>query len=281
MTRLKMIGVVAIMAFLTGCVGQDIERMRNAEGTGSAFTRALTEEYRQITTFEADEMYDWRDAGYFARKGLRAAGGEVVEPEAIEAWNLPEDKVGELTSARARLVDLLNAGAREKAPMEAAHAQGRFDCWIEQQEENHQPDHIAACRDEFYAALSKLEEAMKPAPAAALPVAKPEPFIVFFAFDSALLSDDAEATIDQAVSAAQGQGVSEFAVTGYTDTAGSEDYNIKLSLRRANAVKDALIARGITADNVSIAGRGETELAVPTADGTPEAGNRRAVIIIQ
>ena len=133
MLRLKVIGAFAALSFLTGCVGYDIEAMRGAEGTGSAFTRGLTEEYRQITLFEADQMYDWQDAGYFARKGLRAAAGEVVEPERIEDWDLPADKVDEMSSARGRLVSLLDASARQKAPAEAARAQGRFDCWIEQQ----------------------------------------------------------------------------------------------------------------------------------------------------
>ena len=280
MLRAKFIAVIAALMALSGCVGSDIEAMRNAEGSGSAFTRALTEQYRMITLFEADEMYDWSDAGYFARKGLRAAAGEVVEPERVEDWHLPADKVDELSSARARLVDLLNASAREKFPQEAATAQGRYDCWIEQQEENHQPDHIAACRDEFYASLAKLEELMKPPPPPA-PAAQPEPFVVFFAFDSALLSTEAEAIIDQAVAAARRFGSAEFSVTGHTDRAGRNDYNDRLSLNRANSVRDALVARGVAASNVSVAGRGEAEPAVPTADGVAEQANRRVEIIIQ
>ena len=281
MMRLKLVGAVVALGFLAGCVGSDIEAMRTAEGTGSAFTRALTEEYRQITLFEADEMYDWQDAGYFARKGLRAAAGEVVEPEVLAHWDLPADKVDELASARARLVSLLDASAREKAPQEAARAQGRFDCWVEQQEENHQPDHIAACRDEFYAALAALEEAMKPAPEPMMPKAQPEPFVVFFAFDSAALSDEAESVINAAVAAAQDAGMSGFSVTGHTDRAGSEDYNSQLAIARANAVAGALASRGVASGNVSVAGRGESDPAVPTADGVAEQANRRVVIIIQ
>ena len=281
MMRLRIFGAFAALTFLAACAGQDIERMRSVEPTGSAFTRALAEEYRQITLFEADQMYDWRDAGYFARKGLRAAGGEVVPPEELAGWHLPADKVDELASARARLVSLLDASARVKAPQEAAHAQGRFDCWVEQQEENHQPDHIAACRDEFYAALAKLEEAMKPPPAPPVPAAAPEPFIVFFEFDSAILTSEAEAVLDDAVAAASNAGATEFAVTGHADRAGSEDYNTNLSLQRANAVSDALAARGVNPANVSVGGRGESEPAVPTPDGVPEQANRRVVIIIQ
>ncbi len=286
MVPARILSAIAALAVLSGCVGADIEAMRNAEGGGSAFTRALTEEYRQITLFEADEMYDWHDAGYFARKGLRTAAGEVVEPERVEDWKLPPDRVNELASARARLVALLdsrnyeNLTAREKAPEDSAVAQGRFDCWIEQQEENHQPDHIAACRDEFYAALARVEEAMKPPPPPPA-MAEPQPYVVFFAFDSALLSSEAEAILDDAVSAARAMDMVEFSVTGHTDRAGSEDYNLRLSLTRANSVKDALVARGVAASSISVAGRGESEPAVPTPDGVAEQANRRVVIIIQ
>jgi outer membrane protein OmpA-like peptidoglycan-associated protein len=76
-------------------------------------------------------------------------------------------------------------------------------------------------------------------------------------------------------------GVNEFSVTGHTDTSGAVEYNLALSLRRANSVKDALVARGVPDGNVSVAGRGESELAVPTGDGVREQANRRAVIVIQ
>lgn len=281
MRRLQLCGAVTALGLLAGCVGSDIEAMRGAQGSGDAFTQGLTEEYRQITLFEADEMYDWPDAGHFARKGLRAAGGEVVEPEPIDAWNLPEDKVGELTDARGRLVTLLDASARSKFPAEASHAQGRFDCWIEQQEENHQPDHIAACRDEFYAALAKLEELMKPAPPPEPAMVAPEPFVLLFDHDSTVIDADGEAVIDNAVATANKLGLTDFSVTGHADRSGSEDYNVGLALRRADAVSAALQARGVGGGGISAGGRGEAENAVPTDDGVRERANRRVEIIIQ
>ena len=75
--------------------------------------------------------------------------------------------------------------------------------------------------------------------------------------------------------------MSEFSVTGHADRAGSEDYNAALSIARANAVKGALAARGVADGSVSVAGRGESDPAVPTADGVAEQANRRVVIIIQ
>ena len=54
-----------------------------------------------------------------------------------------------------------------------------------------------------------------------------------------------------------------------------------LSMRRADAVRDALIAGGIPAENITVAGRGESENAIPTTDGIVEQANRRVEIIVQ
>jgi OOP family OmpA-OmpF porin len=275
---------------LSGCAGfggvSDINNLRGADATGDAFTRQLTGEYRQITLFEADEMMDWRDAGRFARKGLRAADGEVVPPEAIEDWDLPEAYVGIMTASRAELVGLLDASARTKHPELAGTAQGRFDCWIEQQEENHQPDHIAACRNGFQDAIDALNVAMAPKPMpkaepAPMPMAMaPETFVVHFAFDSTVLTAASDAVLDNAMGAAKKMGAKDLAVTGHADRAGPEEYNLDLSLRRASAVLDALGARGANPANVSLAGRGEAEPIVATADGVSEPANRRVEIIV-
>ncbi len=289
MTRIRLLASFLTLAVLSGCtsfgVGYDIENMRGAEAKGDAFTRRLTEEYRQITLFEADKMYDWRDAGRFARKGLRAADGEAVVPEAIEAWNLPADHVGELASARADLVGLLDANARTGFPALAGHAQGRFDCWIEQQEENHQPEHIAACREGFQDAIESLKVAMAPKPVpkaepAPPPPMAPETFIVHFAFDSTELTAASNIVLDNVMRAAKKMGAKNLAVTGHADRSGPEAYNLGLSLRRASGVLDALAARGANPTAISLAGRGEAEPLVPTADGVREPANRRVEIIV-
>jgi OOP family OmpA-OmpF porin len=288
MKSIRLLASIFALAMLSGCAGlggvRDIENLRGADPTGDAFTRQLTGEYRQITLFEADEMMDWRDAGRFARKGLRAADGEVVPPEAIEDWDLPEAYVDIMTKSRAELVSLLDASARTKHPSLAGTAQGRFDCWIEQQEENRQPDDIAACRNGFQEAMAALNAAMAPKP---MPKAEPAPmpmspetFVVHFAFDSTELTAESNAGIAYVMWAAKKMGAKDLAVTGHADRAGSEEYNLDLSLRRASAVLDALAARGADPAAVSLAGRGEAEPAVATEDGVPEPANRRVEIIV-
>jgi len=282
MLKFKFLGAVMALGLVAGCAQTNIQQMRDVQATGSPFTQALTEEYRSIVAFEADEMYDWPDANYFAVKGLRAAAGEVVYPENLGNWLLPGDTADDLAEGRNRLSIVLERGARDLYPELAARAQGRFDCWIEQQEENHQPDHIAACRDDFWAALEELESLMAPPEMVEMvEVMIPDIYIVYFDWDRSDIRPDAAAVIADVVADAATLGAPPISVTGHTDLSGSPEYNMGLSLRRADAVRDALIAGGVSPDQITTAGRGEAEPAVPTADGVREQANRRAEIIIQ
>jgi hypothetical protein len=75
------------------------------------------------------------------------------------------------------------------------------------------------------------------------PVVAPPSFMVFFDWDRSNLSAQALNTIKQAAGAYKAKGNARITATGHTDTSGSEAYNMALSLRRANAVKDALVAK--------------------------------------
>jgi OOP family OmpA-OmpF porin len=258
----------------------NIDDIRNVDVQGqSAFLQALTHEYRDIVIFEADEMYDWPDADFFAQKGLAAARGEVVLPEELGRWDLPAHSVDELTEARSRLMRQLDSGARDAKPEVAARTQGAFDCWVEQQEENHQPDDIAACRDDFFAALAELE-APPPQQAAAPQPMAPGSFMILFDWNSAVLTPEGQDVIRQVLAEAGGRDLSSVSTIGHADRSGSEEYNLALSLKRADAVRQALIDGGVPAASITAAGRGEAEPAIPTADGVREQANRRVEILL-
>jgi len=106
-----------------------------------------------------------------------------------------------------------------------------------------------------------------------------------FAFDSAELSASSKATLDDAVAKLspykdtiqdQTTGVT---VTGYTDTSGPEDYNMKLSERRASAVADYMAnSLGVDRGRMTVSGMGEAN---PVADNSTREGrmkNRRVEI---
>ena len=123
-----------------------------------------------------------------------------------------------------------------------------------------------------------------PAPAAA-PPPPPQPaapsFMVFFDWDRSNLSAQALNTIKQAADAYKTKGSARITATGHTDKSGPDAYNMALSLRRANAVKDALVRDGVPATAISVIGKGETQPLVQTADGVREPQNRRVEIVIQ
>ena len=120
-----------------------------------------------------------------------------------------------------------------------------------------------------------------PPPPPPPPAVAPPSFMVFFDWDRSNLSQQALTTIGQAAAAFKSKGNARITATGHTDTSGPEAYNMALSLRRANAVKDALVRNGVPAQAITVIGRGEQGLLVQTADGVREPQNRRVEIVIQ
>jgi OmpA-OmpF porin, OOP family len=285
MKVLKIAGVLWALGFLAGCAS-DIQQMGTVQATGgSAFTRALTEEYRTFVAHEVDPDYDWTGANYYADKGLAAAGGEVVLPDEVTDVTVHADA---LVEARGRLMAALNGGARESNPEIAAEAQVAFDCWLHEAQEVDSwlaagalpESHLAGCRDRFEAAMAAL------APKAAevvMPIEQPQIYLVLFDFDRSNLREDARLVIDRLLADIAAKGIDSVNIssTGHADRSGSVEYNEALAMRRSDAVRDALIAGGVPADNITVASRGESENAVPTADGVREQANRRVEIIMQ
>ncbi len=75
--------------------------------------------------------------------------------------------------------------------------------------------------------------------------------------------------------------VAEVAVIGHTDRVGPIEYNDTLSLRRAERVRRDFVDRGIPTGSINVAGRGEREPVVPTADEVSEPRNRRVEINVR
>lgn len=107
------------------------------------------------------------------------------------------------------------------------------------------------------------------------PPATCDPFIIFFDFGSAALTDGSQRIIENMV-AVKEHLRSPLTLVGHADAPGSPSYNRSLSKRRADAVKAALRARGMRSRDLIIVPMGETRLIVET-DG-PEPQNRRVEI---
>ena len=116
------------------------------------------------------------------------------------------------------------------------------------------------------------------------PPAPPPPqkaWMVFFDTNSTTLSQQGNSTVNEAATVAKSMPSAKVVVTGFTDTDCSPAYNKALSMRRANAVKTALVRVGVAAPSIAVSGEGEQGLLVPTADQTKNENNRRVQIVVQ
>jgi OmpA family len=109
---------------------------------------------------------------------------------------------------------------------------------------------------------------------------EPGEYIVYFNTDQATLTPDGMRVVAEAADAYQQSGGARIVVTGHTDTVGSADYNLDLSLRRAEVVTEELMRQGVPETDITTLGRGEEDLLVPTADGVSEPRNRRVEIVV-
>jgi OmpA family len=133
------------------------------------------------------------------------------------------------------------------------------------------------------AAALMLAACEEPAPATAPPPPPPAPaasFMVFFDWDSTRLNNQSMTVIGQAAAAFKSRNGTGITATGHTDTSGGDAYNMALSLRRANVVKDALVQQGVPAGAINAVGVGKAGLLVQTGDGVREPQNRRVEMVI-
>jgi outer membrane protein OmpA-like peptidoglycan-associated protein len=271
-------GAVVGMLLLAGCSGQELYGVQKIEPQGSEFRQNLFKGYVGLSEAEYAEG-DYKDSDAFAIRARQVGTVSEIPPEEIEARSLPNEHVAEMSAAREKLLGALKAGAAEKNPARAAEAQVMFDCWMQEQEENWQPEDIALCRDGFYAAIDTLT------PETPVAISKPKPtavrFVVYFATDKSFLDGDAQAVVAEAKAAAQKLGAPVVKISGNTDTVGSTDYNLKLSELRAQAVIKVLQAGGTPIKAMMAEAHGETKPAILTADEIDEPRNRRVEIILE
>jgi OOP family OmpA-OmpF porin len=248
--------VIVCCGLLAGCAGMAIRDVGNLKQQGSTFDRALYDGYLDLAKAQ-DGVLDFADAHFYAERARSAAAGQLVEPDSLDAHDLPNSSRGELTEARGKLVAALDGGARDDNPQEAAQAQVSFDCWLRAAADE---DDTSAkpCRGNFFAALTVLQAEEK-----AEAEAPPGPYYVMFDFDSVLL-DDKEVTLP-----------------GHTDLSGSKGYNAALAERRAESVALYMTDNGAMARDIVVKAMGEDAPAMPTADGEQAALNRRVEIVLE
>lgn len=107
----------------------------------------------------------------------------------------------------------------------------------------------------------------------------PVSFTVFFEFGSAIdIAPVFQPVLDKLRAAMGSYPAAEVTVIGHTDRVGSIESNDALSLQRAQTVRDLILQSGLQPMALEVAGRGEREPLIPTADEVAEAQNRRVEI---
>ncbi|MES2088672.1 MAG: OmpA family protein, partial [Pseudomonadota bacterium] len=100
----------------------------------------------------------------------------------------------------------------------------------------------------------------------------------FFDFDKAVLKPEGKAKLDDLSDKVKGLNLEVIIAVGHTDSKGTDAYNQKLSVKRADAVKSYLTGKGFEATRIYTEGKGEAQ---PVADNKSDAGrakNRRVEI---
>ncbi|MBB3177667.1 outer membrane protein OmpA [Variovorax sp. Sphag1AA] len=130
-----------------------------------------------------------------------------------------------------------------------------------------------------------------PAPAAAAPAPAPAPVPpavaaskvtfaadAFFDFDKYVLKPEGRAKLDDLVSKIKDVNLEVIIAVGHTDWIGTKEYNQKLSVRRAEAVKAYLVSKGIEKNRVYTEGKGKTQPIADNRTAEGRAKNRRVEI---
>ncbi|MBZ2210109.1 OmpA family protein [Massilia sp. R798] len=132
-----------------------------------------------------------------------------------------------------------------------------------------------------------------PAPVAA-PVAEPTPVVAeapvavsekvtfaaeaLFDFDKSIVKPEGKQALDALVGKLEGMQTEVMIAVGHTDSVGTDAYNDKLSLSRAEAVKAYIVSKGLTPSRVYTEGKGETQPVADNANSAGRAKNRRVSV---
>ena len=109
----------------------------------------------------------------------------------------------------------------------------------------------------------------------------PVHFILYFESDSVQLLPASVQQMPEIVAAIQQRAPTRISVVGHSDTRGDKAYNLDLSMRRALAVKQQLVEKGVAGTFMDVSSHGEANPIVKTADNVSNAKNRRVEVVVR
>ena len=273
------------------------EKLKNIETSKEkTLKNNLLIAYKEKAKYEAEEMHDWNSAKLYSEKALNALDGKTIKPQKIEYWKLPASKAKKLTKSYNDLMTVYDE-AKVIDPYNLAVAISSLDCWAEQQEENWQTNHIQKCKNYFFKSMHTLYENIleknenypedqiqqnlinNSESAIVVTENKNNEIlqIIYFDFDEAKLSNVSLEKLNNFLNKYKKK-INNYIVVGHSDRKGTNKYNLKLSLKRAEAVKKILVSEGIHKNKIKVLGKGELFPAVPTKNEVAHPANRRVEI---
>jgi len=295
---LKKITISLSLLFIFSC-SESYKTLSNGTfNAPSKFSQHLFEAYKTKADFEAKEMHDWNSAKLYAEKALEASKGRDIYPQQISYWTLSKEEEKKLKMGYFNLLNVYN-DAIKADPLNLAKAISSLDCWSEQQEEGWQTWDINKCRDDFLNAMHAIYESLTKqknkktiinsevevkttisndsATIVTKNLQQDILEIIYFDFDKSNLSEVSLEKIKKFIGNNKDV-IKKFIIVGHTDSVGTKEYNMTLSLQRAETVRDILLKFAIKKENIKIFGKGENELKIKTIDGIAHPANRRAEI---
>jgi len=253
---------------------QDVESSPDAGKYAAAEISAAHEALRNAEQL-ADKHKSQKDiaqAAYVARRHADIAVEQIAKGQA-------EEKTAAAEAERARVILQAREQEAAAARSQAEAAEQRADALRRQAE-------TAQAQAQATAENAQREAAELAAQLRDLQAKQTDRGLVLtlgdvlFDTGKATLKPGAASTIDRLAAFLEKSPDRSVAIEGHTDSVGSEAYNLQLSQNRANAVKAALVAKGIPGDRVTTVGKGEDEPVASNGEAAGRQQNRRVEIIV-
>jgi len=110
---------------------------------------------------------------------------------------------------------------------------------------------------------------------------KPVSVLLYFKNNSNELTEESKAKLPQILKYIEDRMPCDITIIGHADTKGSEEYNIKISLKRAEAVKKWILSQNVDLHSLKVESYGESDLLVQTPDNVSEPKNRRVELLVR
>lgn len=261
--------VLSAILLLTGCT--NLSQLRGMDLPGDNFSSALAAEYLAYAESEGEQNRLF-SADYYAGKGLKAARGETVLPEAPTS-TLPDSAEGDIRAAYKDLTALLTDDIKRVSSQQLARLQLLYDCWQQQALDRNNGD--TSCADEFKPAVIELQNV-----AQQLLYSEVKYYRLSFRYNSERLTSTSTNKVNEVVRNVAR--LKDFLIVVQAGS-GTGVKQQALQQRRSDAVYDLLIRAGIPEKRIRQYSEGDSKRVYISGHNTKPVivGEKTVVVIVK